>query len=127
MVDPAGGRVPAFSGANRYDEAEIPASVRMTYTYVGSARSSAYRPGAPKQPVDAEEVKSDVEIARVLSRYIGRMLARGDSEGHPVEVIPGGLNGSPVRSAVDEERRSKRIQVHLQDRRDREIGTTLIP
>ena len=93
MVDPEGGQVSVFSGGNRYDEAEIPTSVRMTYTYVGSAHSGAYRPGAPKQPVDAEELKSDVEFAYVLSTYIGRMLARGSFEGHPVEVIPGGLKG----------------------------------
>ena len=93
MVDPEGGQVSVLSGANRYDEAEIPVDVRLTYTYVGTAHSGAYRPGAPKQPGDAEEVKNDVEFAYVLTRYIGRMLARGDFEGHPVEVIPGGLNG----------------------------------
>lgn len=93
MVDPKDGQVSVFSGANRYDEAEIPVGVRLTYTYVGTVHSGCYRPGAPKQPMDAEEVKNDVEFAYVLLRYISRMLARGKFEGHPVEIIPEGLNG----------------------------------
>lgn len=96
MVDPNEGQVSVVSGANKYDDAEIPHGVSIRYTYVGTAHSGAYKAGMPKQPDDAESVKSDIEFAYVLLRYVSRMLARGDFEGHPTEVIPNGLDGVQV-------------------------------
>ncbi|MCJ1385004.1 hypothetical protein MMC17_008122 [Xylographa soralifera] len=93
MVDPLGSQVSVVSGANRYDDEEIPKGVSIKYTYVGTAHSGAYKAGMPKQPEDSETVQSDVEFAYVLFRYVSRMLARGTFEGHPTETIPGGLEG----------------------------------
>ena len=93
MVDPDGGQVSVVSGANRYDEMDIPVGVVVKYTYVGTVHSGAYKEGMPKQPADTADVKNDVEFAYLLLRYVGRLLARGDFEGHPAEVIPGGLHG----------------------------------
>lgn len=57
----------------------------------------------PKQPApasaEAEEVKADPEFAYLLMRYVGRMLAEGRYSGHPVEVVPGGLE-TGVREAL---------------------------
>lgn len=93
MVDPEGGQVSVVSGANRYDEPSIPSGVRVIYTMVGTVHSGAYRAGMPRQPVDKEDVKNDIEFAFLFLRYVGRLLAEGKFEGHPLEVIPGGLGG----------------------------------
>ena len=92
MVDFPGGQVSVVSGANDYD-VNIPTGVEIKYTYVGTAHYGAYKTGMPKQPADKEVVHSDREFAFVFLRYISRMLAKGEFEGHPTEVIPGGLDG----------------------------------
>lgn len=81
------------SGANKYDEAEIPEGVQVVYTYVGTVHAGAYKAAMPKQPKEQEFVKSDPEWGFVLFRYLARMLADGRLTGHPFEVIDGGLNG----------------------------------
>jgi len=81
------------SGANRYDDQEIPRSVQILYTYVGTAHSGAYRPGMVKQPQDTEFVRSDPEWTYVFFRYVAKMLADGKLTGHPFEVVDGGLEG----------------------------------
>ncbi|TVY84200.1 Trans-enoyl reductase [Lachnellula suecica] len=81
------------SGANKYDEEEVPKSVRVLYTYVGTAHSGAYRAGMVKQPLDEGFVKSDPEWIYVFFRYVAKMLADGTLTGHPFEVVDGGLNG----------------------------------
>ncbi|KAK5129848.1 hypothetical protein LTR08_002756 [Meristemomyces frigidus] len=91
-----GGQVSVVSGANAYDEPEIPRNVAIKYTYVGAAHSGGYKPSMPKQPSDKALVGSAPEFAFVFFRYIARMLAQGKFEGHPYEVVPGGLNGVKV-------------------------------
>jgi hypothetical protein len=81
------------SGSNKYDDVEIPESVQILYTYVGTAHSGAYRAGMIKQPQDAEFVQSDLEWAYVFFRYVAKMLADGKLTGHPFEVVEGGLEG----------------------------------
>ena len=81
------------SGANRYDDEGIPESVKVVYTYVGTAHSGAYRPGMVKQPTDIEFVKTDPEWTYVFFRYVAKMLADGKLTGHPFEVMGGGLQG----------------------------------
>ena len=81
------------SGANKYDEEEIPMGVNIVYTYVGTAHAGDYRPGMPKQDEDKEYVKGDPEWAYVFFRYVARMLADGRMTGHPWEVVDGGLGG----------------------------------
>lgn len=93
MLSPSGGQVSVVSGANKYDDAEIPAGVEIKYTYVGTAHYGVYKSGMPKQPADKETVLGDVDFAYLLVRYLARLLARGEFEGHPYEVIPGGLGG----------------------------------
>ena len=94
LVSPKGGQVSVVSGSNAYDEAVIPAGVQLIYTFVGTAHSGDYLPSMPKQPIENKEaIRSDVEFAYLMMRYIGRMLNHGRFEGHPYEVIPGGLNG----------------------------------
>ena len=93
MLDPDGAQLSVVAGSNRYDDVEIPATVEIKYTYVGTTHEGAYKASMPKQPVDREEVENDIEFAYVMFRYFGRMLAEGRFEGHPVEVVPGGLDG----------------------------------
>lgn len=81
------------SGSNKYDEKEIPKSVQIMYTYVGTAHSGAYRAGMVKQPQDTEVVKNDTEWTYVFFRYVAKMLADGKLTGHPFEVVDGGLEG----------------------------------
>lgn len=88
-----GGQVSVVSGANRYDDSDIPSGVEFMYTYVGMVHSGAYVPTMPKQPADKEAVESAPEFARVMFRYLSHALAKGTFEGHPFEVIPGGLGG----------------------------------
>lgn len=92
MVAAPGGQVSVVSGANNYD-GDVPIGVEVKCTYVGTAHYGAYKPGMPKQPADKDSVRSDVAFAFVFLRYLSRILAAGEFEGHPVEVIPGGLNG----------------------------------
>lgn len=88
-----GGQVSVVSGANKYGEPEIPAGVQIKYTYVGTVHSGAYLSGMPKQPAGGEEMASAPDFAFVLFRYLGRALAEGRFEGHPFEIVPGGLGG----------------------------------
>lgn len=81
------------SGANNYDEKEIPSGVEVVYTYVGTAHSGLYRAGMPKQPEDKEFTRSDPEWTYVFFRYVARMLADGRLTGHPFVVVEGGLEG----------------------------------
>lgn len=92
MLGP-GGQVSVVSGANKYDELEIPDGVEIKYTYVGTVHSGAYLPGMPKQPADKEEMKSVPDFAFVLFRFLGKALAEGRFEGHPFGVVEGGLGG----------------------------------
>lgn len=89
----SGGQLSVVSGANAYDEVEIPEGVEVKYTYVGAAHSGAYKTGMPRQPTDKTLVGSTPEFASVFYRYVARMLARGRFEGHPYVVVPGGLDG----------------------------------
>lgn len=88
-----GGQLSVVSGANAYEDAEIPGGIEIKYTYVGVVHSGAYLPSMPKQPLNKDSVKSAPEFAYVLFRYLSRMLAQGKFEGHPFKVIPGGLGG----------------------------------
>lgn len=87
-----GGVVSVVQGSEKYDEPEIPANVNIHYNFVGSGHLGKFMPTMPKQP-DPEDVKADPDFAHVLFRYIPRMLSRGEFEGHPYEIIPGGLAG----------------------------------
>lgn len=80
------------SGANKYDEPEIPEGVEIVYTYCGTVHSGSYLKGMPKQ-ADAEEVQSDPEWGFVFFRYVSRMLEDRRLSGHPQEVVDGGLEG----------------------------------
>ena len=81
------------SGANKYEEPEIPKSVEIVYTYVGTAHFGAYKSGMVKQPTDKEFVASDKEWTYVFYKYAAKMLADGTLTGHPFEIVPGGLDG----------------------------------
>jgi NADPH:quinone reductase-like Zn-dependent oxidoreductase len=89
----SGGNVSVIQGSEKYDEPELPSDVEISYSFVGSSHSGAFRPMMPKQPADPETVKGDIDFAYVLVRYLARSLANGEFEGHPYEVIPGGLSG----------------------------------
>jgi NADPH:quinone reductase len=93
MLDPENGQLSVVAGSNKYDEPEIPEGVQIKYTYVGTVHSGAYLPQMPKQPGEGANVKADIDFAYVLMRFIGRMMARDEFEGHPSELIQGGLNG----------------------------------
>ncbi|KAG0652183.1 trans-enoyl reductase [Hyphodiscus hymeniophilus] len=80
------------SGANQYNEPEIPEGVKVVYTYVGTAHAGKYRQGMPMQDGEAH-VKGDPEWTWLFYRYVGRMLADGRLSGHPFQVVDGGLEG----------------------------------
>ncbi len=88
-----GGQVSVVSGANRYDDPEIPERVKIKYTYVGAVHTGAYLSGMPKQPADKQVMESAPDFAFVLFRFLGRVMAEDRFEGHPFEVVPGGLGG----------------------------------
>jgi NADPH2:quinone reductase len=97
MVDPIGGYVAVVQGrGNEYNEPEIPAGVQVGYTYAGSAHYGKFQHGMPRQPEDKESVISDIDFSYVLLRYVARLLAKGEFEGHPVEIIPGGVGAVVV-------------------------------
>ncbi|KAH8596639.1 chaperonin 10-like protein [Bisporella sp. PMI_857] len=88
------------SGANRYDESEIQDGVQIVYTFVGTVHSGAYKPGMPKMPKDVEEVRGDPEWAEKFFDFIAKWVSGSESsptlEGHPFEIIEGGLRGVEV-------------------------------
>ena len=93
MLDPeASSILSVTSGANKYNEPEMPAGVKLSYTFVGTAHSGKYLPIMPKQP-DLKEAAGDVEFAGNFYRWLETMVAEGKFEGHPHEVIAGGLDG----------------------------------
>jgi NADPH:quinone reductase len=94
MLADEGGTVSVVQGSRlTYDEPDIPENVRISYSYVGTAHTGQFGPKMPKQPDDKDSVRSDIEFSYVLFKYLARMMARGEFEGHPYEVIPGGLSG----------------------------------
>jgi NADPH2:quinone reductase len=88
-----GGTVSVVQGTEKYDESEIPADINISYSFVGSAHFGAFKPSMPRQPQDTKATAADIDFAYVVFRYIARMLARGEFEGHPYEIVPGGLAG----------------------------------
>ncbi|ETI28577.1 hypothetical protein G647_01027 [Cladophialophora carrionii CBS 160.54] len=87
-----GARLSVFSGARKYDEEAIPKNVDIIYTFVGTAHEAKYRPSMPKRP-SVEDAQGDVAFASEFFAWLEQMLRQAKYSGHPVEVIPGGLNG----------------------------------
>ncbi|KAI9734890.1 MAG: hypothetical protein M1834_001970 [Cirrosporium novae-zelandiae] len=105
-----GAQLSVVSGAHKYDDAGIKPGVRIIYTYVGTAHSGAYKPGMPKQPTK-EEAAGDRGFVREFVGFLERVLGEGvvegggkegereegkrrrAFEGHPFEIVPGGLEG----------------------------------
>ena len=81
-----------MNGANTYDEPEIAPGVRIVYTYVGTAHSGRYLPSMPKQP-SADDAHGDIAFATEFFIWLERVLQEGKFDGHPHEVISGGLEG----------------------------------
>lgn len=80
------------SGAQKYDSPEIPMGVEVVYTYVGSVHTGAYPPQMPKQ-APKEDAKGDPEFVEEFFGWLEGALERREYEGHPFEVVPGGLGG----------------------------------
>lgn len=81
------------NGAHRYDDdSEIPPGVTILYTYVGTAHTGKYPENAPRQP-PADAARADVAFARDFFSWLGRMLEQDGFEGHPYQVVSGGLAG----------------------------------
>ena len=109
--DPATGArsmLSVVSGANAYDEPEIPDGVEIVYTFVGTAHSGRYMPGMPKQPAQtAEEVSKDVEFAGRFFEWVEEALEKGELQGHRFKVTPGGLLGVEVSLRALKEGKAK--------------------
>jgi NADPH2:quinone reductase len=86
------------SGANAYNEPEIPLTIDIVYTYVGTVHTGKYLPQMPKQPTreSAEEIGNDVEFAGTFFEWTAEALEKGELEGHRYKVTPGGLLGVEV-------------------------------
>jgi hypothetical protein len=96
--DPATGvrsMLSVVSGANAYDEPEIPPTVDIVYTYVGTVHSGQYLPQMPKQPTreSAEEIGNDVAFGATFFEWVAGALEKRELEGHPYTVTAGGLLG----------------------------------
>lgn len=64
-----------------------PEGVKMSRTFV----SSAY--GVPHKHITEEQAVADAEFSSMFYRYLSHLLAEGTFKPHPVEVLPGGLEG----------------------------------
>jgi NADPH:quinone reductase len=95
------------SGANKYDEPEIPDGVKIVYTFVGTAHTGKYMPAMPKQPEDAAEVTNDIEFTGTFFEWVGEALAEGIFEGHRYKVTPGGLLGVEISLRALKEGKAK--------------------
>jgi len=111
-----GGRLSVFSGAHRYDDGGIKAGVEILYTFVGTGHLGKYLPGMPKQPLP-EETHGDIEFGTMFYRYLTEILAAKAYEGHPFEVIPGGLSGvqEGLRRLQDGKAAGKKFVYRLRD------------
>ncbi|KAH7346597.1 putative quinone oxidoreductase [Rhexocercosporidium sp. MPI-PUGE-AT-0058] len=90
-----GGILSVVSGANRYEEKEIPSGVQVKYTFVGAVHEGKYKEGMPCQP-SREVVEGMKAFAGELFKWMGGeegALARGGFGGHPFLVVEGGLGG----------------------------------
>ena len=109
--DPATGArsmLSVMSGANAYDEPEIPDSVDIVYTFVGTTHTGKYMPGMPKQPKEsAGEISNDVEFAGTFFEWVADALEKGELEGHRFKVTPGGLLGVEVSLRALKEGKAK--------------------
>lgn len=70
-----------------HDPWKFPDSVKPSRTMVGSSHGDTWG------IIPEEEVKVDQEFAYWFYRYLSHLLAEGKIQPHPVEVLPGGLNG----------------------------------
>lgn len=84
--------VSVVSGAGKYDSPDIPASVEIVYTYVGTVHSGAYLPHMPKQ-ASKEDAEEDPEFVKAFFAWLEGALQRQEFVGHPFDVVPGGLRG----------------------------------
>jgi NADPH:quinone reductase len=80
------------SGTQKYDSPDIQPGVEIVYTYVGTVHSGAYLPRMPKQAL-AMEASEDPTFAEEFFKWLEGALQRQEYEGHPFEVVPGGLGG----------------------------------
>lgn len=64
-----------------------PEGVTMSRTFVASAYGEVHA------HISAEQAAADGEFAHMFYRYLSRLLAEGALKPHPVEVLPGGLEG----------------------------------
>lgn len=95
MLSPSPGTrtiLSVISGAEKYDSPEIQAGVEIVYTYVGSVHTGAYLPQMPKQ-APIEEASGDPAFVEMFFKWLEGALQRQEYEGHPFEVVPGGLQG----------------------------------
>lgn len=79
MVDP-----PVSDGDAEW---KFPSQIKFTRTFVASAY------GAKHDMISQDQADKDGEFAFVFYRYLGRLLEQGKFKPHPVEVLPGGLEG----------------------------------
>ncbi|RFU75334.1 alcohol dehydrogenase [Trichoderma arundinaceum] len=66
---------------------KFPDNVKLTSTMVGSVH------GLTWGRVSNEQAKLDTEFGYWFYRYLSHLLAEGKIKPHPVEILPGGLNG----------------------------------
>jgi NADPH2:quinone reductase len=96
------------SGTNSYDEPEIPTTIDIVYTFVGTAHTGKYMPAMPKQPKEsAGEVSNDVEFTGTFFEWVAEALEEGKLEGHRYKVTPGGLLGVEVSLRALKEGKAK--------------------
>ncbi|KAK6500260.1 hypothetical protein TWF481_010607 [Arthrobotrys musiformis] len=68
---------------------ELPNGHKLKFAYVGSGHQ-VYPPYNTE-----EESKADQDFVQVFSSYLEKILREGRFKTHPIEVLPGGLNGIP--------------------------------
>ncbi|KAK6355858.1 hypothetical protein TWF718_000238 [Orbilia javanica] len=68
---------------------ELPNGHKLKFAYVGSVHK-VYAPF-----ITEEETKRDQDFAPAFTSYFEKLLREGRFKTHPIEVLPGGLNGIP--------------------------------
>jgi len=65
----------------------------------------------PKQSLDMEEVRRDVDWVKNFVKCLGGMLEKGEFSGHPYRIIAGGLEGveEGLRRLVGGEARGRKF------------------
>lgn len=89
VLDPYIGKITVVLPRKKYEG--IPDNVELTFTQVGKVHSSSYPGLKGEKPLLG--TLNDEDFGAVMYKLFARGLSQGWFNGHPYEVVPGGLEG----------------------------------